>query len=113
MANLSSRGLGCFGISVYVRQFHLSSNDLQNRNTLHNLRKHTGPHCDCYLRNDRERVTIGDMGIASINPSTGKTLKTFEALTSTEIEDKLQLAIDTFNVYRHTTFSNRSEMMTR
>ena len=34
------------------------------------------------------------MGIASINPATGETLKTFSALPADEIEQKLQLAAD-------------------
>jgi len=53
------------------------------------------------------------MAIASINPSSGKTLKTFEALTPNEIEEKLRRASDTFKKYRHTPFLNRSEMMTK
>ena len=53
------------------------------------------------------------MGIASINPATGETLKTFSALSAEEIEQKLQLAADTFQTYRHTPFSDRSRMMLR
>jgi hypothetical protein len=34
------------------------------------------------------------MGIASINPATGETLKTLEALTNAQLEHKLQLARD-------------------
>jgi succinate-semialdehyde dehydrogenase/glutarate-semialdehyde dehydrogenase len=53
------------------------------------------------------------MAIASINPSTGETLKTFEALTAAQIEDKLQLAADTFRTYRHTPMAERARMMQR
>ncbi|HEU4511076.1 MAG TPA: NADP-dependent succinic semialdehyde dehydrogenase [Pyrinomonadaceae bacterium] len=53
------------------------------------------------------------MGIASINPATGETLKSFSALSAEEIEQKLQLAADTFQTYRHTPFSDRSRMMLR
>jgi succinate-semialdehyde dehydrogenase/glutarate-semialdehyde dehydrogenase len=53
------------------------------------------------------------MAIASINPTTGKTLKSFEALSATQIEEKLQLAADTFRTYRHTSFADRSRMMQR
>ena len=53
------------------------------------------------------------MGIASINPATGETLKTFEALTSDQIETKLQLAAETFKTYRHTSFEQRAEMMSK
>src|SRR5688572_3996848 len=53
------------------------------------------------------------MGIASINPATGETLKTFSALPADEIEQKLQLAADTFQTYRRTAFTDRSRMMVR
>ncbi len=53
------------------------------------------------------------MGIASINPTTGETLKTFPALSTEQIEAKLQLAANTFHTYRHTSFSDRSRMMSR
>src|ERR1044071_2172763 len=53
------------------------------------------------------------MAIASINPSTGETLKSFEALTAAQIEEKLQLAADTFRTYRHTPMSERARMMQR
>jgi succinate-semialdehyde dehydrogenase/glutarate-semialdehyde dehydrogenase len=53
------------------------------------------------------------MPIASINPTTGETLKTFEPLTKAQIEEKLQRASDTFRVYRETSFSERAAMMTR
>ncbi len=53
------------------------------------------------------------MAIASINPATGETLKTFTALTSKQIDEKLQLAADTFRTYRNTTFPERARMMQR
>ncbi|HEU5459860.1 MAG TPA: NADP-dependent succinic semialdehyde dehydrogenase [Pyrinomonadaceae bacterium] len=53
------------------------------------------------------------MAIASINPTTGETLKTFPALSSDDIEQKLQLAADTFRTYRNTPFTNRARMMRR
>jgi succinate-semialdehyde dehydrogenase/glutarate-semialdehyde dehydrogenase len=53
------------------------------------------------------------MPIASINPSTGETLKTFDALSAQQIEEKLQLAADTFRTYRRTTFAERTPMMLR
>ncbi|HWF89214.1 MAG TPA: aldehyde dehydrogenase family protein, partial [Pyrinomonadaceae bacterium] len=51
------------------------------------------------------------MAIASINPTTGETLETFEALTAAQIEEKLQLAADTFRTYRQTPMSDRARMM--
>jgi succinate-semialdehyde dehydrogenase/glutarate-semialdehyde dehydrogenase len=53
------------------------------------------------------------MSIASVNPVDGKTLKTFEPLTGSEINGKLALAADTFHTYRETTFEERAAMMTR
>jgi succinate-semialdehyde dehydrogenase / glutarate-semialdehyde dehydrogenase len=53
------------------------------------------------------------MGIASINPTTGETLKTFDALSAEQIEEKLQLAADTFRNYRRTSFQERARMMMR
>jgi succinate-semialdehyde dehydrogenase / glutarate-semialdehyde dehydrogenase len=53
------------------------------------------------------------MAIASIDPSTGETLKTFEALSAQQIEDKLQRAAATFRTYRRTLFAERTRMMMR
>lgn len=53
------------------------------------------------------------MAIASINPTTGETLKTFSALSAVDLEEKLQLAADTFRTYRHTPSDERSRMMVR
>src|ERR1700730_1585649 len=51
------------------------------------------------------------MPIASINPTTGETLKTFPALNESQIEEKLQRAADTFHSYRRTPFAEREQMM--
>jgi len=48
------------------------------------------------------------MAIATINPTTGETLKTFEPLNDTEIAAKLDLAGETYQQYRHTSFHERS-----
>lgn len=53
------------------------------------------------------------MPIASINPTTGETLKTFEPHSADQIEKKLQIAADTFQSYRLTTFQQRAQMMSR
>jgi len=53
------------------------------------------------------------MAIASINPATGETLREFSALSAQQIEQKLQLAADTFRTYRRTSFDDRSRMMAR
>ncbi|MBU7585008.1 MAG: NAD-dependent succinate-semialdehyde dehydrogenase [Nostoc sp. TH1S01] len=48
------------------------------------------------------------MAIATINPATGETLKTFEPLNDTEIAAKLNLANQAFEQYRKTSFPQRS-----
>jgi len=53
------------------------------------------------------------MSIASINPATGETLKTFPALSPEQIEEKLQISEETFRTYRRTSFAERSGMMQR
>jgi succinate-semialdehyde dehydrogenase/glutarate-semialdehyde dehydrogenase len=53
------------------------------------------------------------MPIASINPASGETLKTFESLTELQLEEKLQRAADTFRDYRRTSFAERAQMMNR
>src|SRR5882724_11309810 len=51
------------------------------------------------------------MAIASINPTTGETIKTCNALNEAQIEQKLQHAADAFRSYRHTPFAERERMM--
>ena len=53
------------------------------------------------------------MAIASINPATGQVLKTFEPLSDTQIQKKLQLAADTFPKFRKLSFAERGRMMAR
>jgi len=53
------------------------------------------------------------MAIATIDPTTGKTLRTFATHTAEELEAKLQLAADTFRTYRHTSFAERATWMRR
>ncbi len=51
------------------------------------------------------------MGIATINPATGETLKTFEALSAESIEEKLALAQQAFEQYRKTPMTQRAEWL--
>jgi succinate-semialdehyde dehydrogenase/glutarate-semialdehyde dehydrogenase len=53
------------------------------------------------------------MAIATINPVTGETVKTFAELTGAQIEAKLALAARTFQTHRHTSFAERAQKMTR
>jgi succinate-semialdehyde dehydrogenase/glutarate-semialdehyde dehydrogenase len=51
------------------------------------------------------------MAIATINPATGETLKTFNPLTDAEIEAKLALAQSAFEQYKNTILSQRSQWL--
>ena len=53
------------------------------------------------------------MAIATINPATGQTLKTFEALTDAQVDQKLQRAAETFRTFRKLSFADRARMMCR
>jgi succinate-semialdehyde dehydrogenase/glutarate-semialdehyde dehydrogenase len=51
------------------------------------------------------------MAIATINPATGKLLKTFEPHSDAQIEEKLQRAKDAFCKFRKTSFAERAKTM--
>ncbi len=51
--------------------------------------------------------------IATRNPATGETIRTFDPLTDKQIEEKLQRAIETFREYRKTPLSERKEKLLR
>ncbi len=53
------------------------------------------------------------MAIGTVNPATGETLRSFEALSMAQIDAKLKLAANTFSSYRHTPFEERVRMMVR
>jgi succinate-semialdehyde dehydrogenase/glutarate-semialdehyde dehydrogenase len=53
------------------------------------------------------------MAIATINPATGEVIKTFEPLTTFQIEQKLQLAAAAFRSYRSTPFTERGSKLVR
>ena len=53
------------------------------------------------------------MTIATINPATGETVATFEALSAAEIEEKLQRALSAFAVNRARSFDDRARRMRR
>ncbi|MER5465006.1 NADP-dependent succinic semialdehyde dehydrogenase [Streptomyces sp. NPDC002668] len=53
------------------------------------------------------------MPIATVNPATGETLRTFDALGAEEIERRLALATAAFGQHRTTEFSRRTELMNR
>jgi succinate-semialdehyde dehydrogenase/glutarate-semialdehyde dehydrogenase len=51
------------------------------------------------------------MAIATVNPATGETLKTFEALTDSELSDRIARAAAAFASYRLTSFEERARWM--
>ena len=53
------------------------------------------------------------MAIATINPATGEVIKTFQSLSETEIEKKIQLSVRTFTAERKTPFAERSRRMVK
>jgi succinate-semialdehyde dehydrogenase/glutarate-semialdehyde dehydrogenase len=53
------------------------------------------------------------VAIATINPATGRTLKTFEPLGPAELELRLARAADAFGVWRATPITERARRMTR
>jgi len=53
------------------------------------------------------------MAIATINPATGETLKTFDALTDAQVDQKIQKAADRFHASRKLSFAERARMMNR
>ncbi len=53
------------------------------------------------------------MAIASINPATGQLIKSFDPLTDTQIEDKIQRAAEAFSEYRHVPFDKRARWMNK
>src|SRR5215510_2253142 len=53
------------------------------------------------------------MAIATINPATGETLKSYDPLSDAEIDDRLARAAAAFAAYRHTSFAQRAAWMNK
>jgi succinate-semialdehyde dehydrogenase/glutarate-semialdehyde dehydrogenase len=51
------------------------------------------------------------MAIATVNPATGETVKTFDALSPEEVDARIGRAADAFKSYRLTTFAERAGWM--
>jgi succinate-semialdehyde dehydrogenase / glutarate-semialdehyde dehydrogenase len=51
------------------------------------------------------------MAIATVNPATGETEKTFEALSAAELDARIARAADAFRTYRLTSFEQRADWM--
>src|SRR3984957_2224566 len=57
--------------------------------------------------------TRGAMAIATVNPATGETIKTFEPLSDARLEEKLHRAACAFAAFRNTSFASRAALMLR
>jgi succinate-semialdehyde dehydrogenase / glutarate-semialdehyde dehydrogenase len=53
------------------------------------------------------------MPIATVNPATGQTVRTFDALTAEQLEARLQCAADAYRRHRRTSFAERSRHLLR
>src|ERR1700688_4046373 len=53
------------------------------------------------------------MAIATINPATGQNIKNFEALTDSQVDQKIQRAAEAFPAFRKLSFADRARMMMR
>jgi succinate-semialdehyde dehydrogenase/glutarate-semialdehyde dehydrogenase len=53
------------------------------------------------------------MAIASVNPATGETVRSFEPLSESQIDEKLGRAFEAFRCWRKTPFAHRRERMIR
>ena len=53
------------------------------------------------------------MPIATINPATGQTVRTFQPITADQLEARLQCAADAYHRHRRTTFAERARLMTK
>ncbi len=51
------------------------------------------------------------MPIATIDPTTGETIKVFDALSDAKLEAKVSLAAKAFSSYRKTSFADRAELL--
>jgi succinate-semialdehyde dehydrogenase / glutarate-semialdehyde dehydrogenase len=51
------------------------------------------------------------MAIATINPATGEHVRTFDALTDEQVQDKLATAARAFREYRRTSFAERARLL--
>jgi succinate-semialdehyde dehydrogenase / glutarate-semialdehyde dehydrogenase len=67
-----------------------------------------------YFNGAKDRLSRRTIvAISTVNPATGEEVRTFEALSEAEVDEKIQRAADTFREYRKTSLAERSEMMLR
>jgi len=51
--------------------------------------------------------------IATVNPATGETVATFDALTESQLDEKLMRSAEAYRAYRQTAFADRARWMAR
>ncbi|MDE3170160.1 MAG: aldehyde dehydrogenase family protein, partial [Acidobacteriota bacterium] len=51
------------------------------------------------------------MAIATVNPATGQLIKSFDALSDSQIDEKIRRAAEVFPKFRELGFANRAQMM--
>src|SRR5215831_9151231 len=51
------------------------------------------------------------MGIASINPATGKVIRTYDELSARDVDGKLQHAVSAFRQHKHSAWAERARRM--
>jgi succinate-semialdehyde dehydrogenase / glutarate-semialdehyde dehydrogenase len=67
-----------------------------------------------YFNGAKDRLSRRSIvAISTVNPATGEEVRTFEALSEAEVDEKIQRAADTFREYRKTSLAERAEMMQR
>ncbi|MDC4205983.1 MAG: aldehyde dehydrogenase family protein [Candidatus Manganitrophus sp.] len=59
----------------------------------------------------KSSLEVEEMAIATINPATGKIIKTFSPLTDPQIDEKIGKAAETFRSYRRSSFADRGNWM--
>ena len=53
------------------------------------------------------------MAIATVNPATGETVRSFEPLTDAQLEEKMALADETARAWRRSAFGERGRLLRR
>src|SRR5215469_8645952 len=61
----------------------------------------------------RSLAQVSTKHFVSINPATGETRREYEQDSDSAVEHKLQLALDSFHLYRKISFAERARMMNR
>src|SRR6476469_3908956 len=63
-----------------------------------------------HFKTGNEKSEVG-MAIATVNPATGKTVKTFEPFSAQRVDDCIANAVAAFDKHRRTSFASRAAAM--